>query len=127
MTDDLARNGRADAPRAVDRRTLLKSTAATAALGAVGVSFPALVGYAKPFDGVTINGASFQHVFHEYLKEYIPEFEEQSGMKVNFDTQAFPVYNQRTDLELSTQGGAWDFINITFIYSGRWIGAGWMA
>ena len=39
--------------------------------------------------------------------------------------QAFPVYNQRTDLELSTKGSAMDVCNCTFIYSGRWIGAGW--
>ena len=39
--------------------------------------------------------------------------------------QAFPVYNQRTDLELSTKGSALDVCNVTFIYSGRWIGAGW--
>lgn len=46
-------------------------------------------------------------------------------MKVNLDLQAFPVYNQRADLELSTKGSAWDFLNVTFIYSGRWVGAGW--
>ena len=40
--------------------------------------------------------------------------------------QAFPVYNQRTDLELSTKGSALRRLNVTFIYSGRWIGAGWM-
>jgi multiple sugar transport system substrate-binding protein len=110
----------------ITRRTILKGAAATAAVGAVGLPAPAVIGQAKPFDGVTINGASFQHVFHTYLKEYIPEFEEQSGMKVNFTTQAFPIYNQRADLELSTQGSAWDFLNVTFIYSGRWIGAGWL-
>ncbi|MBA2450314.1 MAG: extracellular solute-binding protein, partial [Chloroflexi bacterium] len=86
---------------------------------------PGQTGAAKPFAGVTISGASFQHVYQEALKEYLPQFEEQSGMKVNLDLQAFPVYNQRTDLELSTQGSAWDFLNITFVYSGRWIGAGW--
>ncbi|MCY4452392.1 MAG: extracellular solute-binding protein [Immundisolibacterales bacterium] len=106
------------------RRTVLKGAAAAAAASTVG--FPAIVGFAKEFDGVTINGASFQHVFFNYLKEYIPEFEEQSGMKVNFNTQAFPVYNQRTDLELSTKGSALDVVNVTFIYTGRWIGAGWV-
>ena len=40
--------------------------------------------------------------------------------------QAFPVYNQRTDLELSTKGSALDVCNATFIYTGRWIGAGWL-
>src|SRR5829696_8444780 len=49
--------------------------------------------------GVTLNGACFQHVFQTYLKELLPEFEAQSGMKVNLDLQAFPVYNQRMDLE----------------------------
>jgi len=104
------------------RRTFLRVAAVTSAT----MVRPAVVlGQAKPFAGVTIKGSSFQHVFHTYLKELIPEFEAKSGMTVDFAPQAFPVYNQRADLELSTQGSAWDFLNITFIYSGRWIGAGW--
>ena len=75
---------------------------------AVGLRAPAVRGQAKPFAGVTMNGAAFQSVFHDYLKDYFPEFEEQSGMKVNFEQQAFPVYNQRMDLELSTKGSAYD-------------------
>jgi len=106
------------------RRTLLKGAALA---GGVVVRPPAVLGQAKPFAGVTIRGSSFQHVFHTYLKESIPEFEAKTGMTVDFAPQAFPVYNQRADLELSTQGSAWDFLNITFIYSGRWIGAGWFA
>ena len=108
------------------RRALLKAAGASAALGTIGLRAPAVLAQAKPFDGVTINGAGFQHVSTENIKTYIPEFEERTGMKVNFELQAFPVYNQRMDLELSTQGSAYDFCNITFIYSGRWIGAGWM-
>jgi multiple sugar transport system substrate-binding protein len=105
------------------RRSFLRGAAAGLAVTTVRAT--AVIGQTKPFAGVTINGASFQHVFHTYLKEFIPEFEDKTGMKVNFTTQAFPVYNQRADLELSTKGGAWDFLNVTFIYSGRWIGAGW--
>ena len=93
----------------VSRRTVLKASAATAAVGAVGMHAPAVIGQAKPFDGVTINGASFQHIFHTYLKEYIPEFEGQTGMKVNFTTQAFPIYNRRADLELSTRAAPGTF------------------
>src|SRR2546428_373577 len=106
------------------RRTFLKGAARA---GGLVVRPPAVLGQAKPFAGVTIRGSSFQHVFHTYLKEYLPEFEAKTGMTVDFAPQAFPVYNQRADLELSTQGSAWDFLNITFIYSGRWIGAGWFA
>ena len=112
--------------RKMTRRTFLKSTAtATIALGTIGVNAPVVLGQAKKFKGVTINGACFQHVHFTYLKEYLPEFEEKTGMKVNLELPAFPIYNQRADLELSTKGRAWDFLNITFIYSGRWIGAGW--
>lgn len=111
----------------VPRRKLLKSAAAGGAALALNLHAPIVLGQAKKFAGVTLNGACFQHVFQTYLKEYIPEFERSSGMKVNLDLQAFPVYNQRMDLELSTKGQAYDFCNITFIYSGRWIGANWMA
>jgi len=107
------------------RRTFLKSAATAIALGSMGIKAPVVLGQAKKFKGTTINGACFQHVYATYVKEYLPEFEEMSGMRVNLDVPAFPIYNQRADLELSTKGRAWDFLNITFIYSGRWIGAGW--
>src|SRR5260221_3163798 len=111
----------------LSRRTLLKGTVATTALAGAAVYAPAVVGQAKsPYAGTRINGAAFQSTFFEYLKNYFPEFKEKTGIEVQFDTQAFPVYNQRTDLELSTKGSALDVINVTFIYSGRWIGAGWV-
>ena len=108
------------------RRSFLKGMAAGAAAGVVGMRAPVVLGQAKPFAGVTINGAAFQHPHQTYLTEYIPEFEARTGMKVNFSLQAFPVYNQRADLELSTKGSAYDFICVTYIYTGRWIGAGWV-
>lgn len=95
-------------------------------LAAGSLASPPVVGQARPFAGTTLNGAAFQSTFFEYLKGYFPEFEERTGIKLNFNTQAFPVYNQRTDLELSTRGSALDIINVTFIFSGRWIGAGWL-
>ncbi len=108
------------------RRQVLRTLAAGGTALALGGIAPAVLGQAKKFAGVTINGACFQHVFQTYLKDMIPEFEVLSGAKVNLDLQAFPVYNQRMDLELSTKGQAYDFCNVTFIYSGRWIGAGWL-
>ncbi len=109
----------------VHRRELLKASLGGTAALAVGLRAPAVLGQAKPFAGVTISGAAFQTTFHEHLKALIPEFEAQTGMKVDFQLQAFPVYNQRMDLELSTKGSAYDFCNLTFVYSGRWVGANW--
>ncbi len=111
---------------ALHRRRILEAALLGPAALAVGLRAPVVLGQAKPFAGVTLNGACFQHVFQTYIKEYLPEFEAATGARVNLELQAFPVYNQRMDLELSTKGSAYDFCNITFIYSGRWIGAGWM-
>ena len=57
---------------ALHRRALLKSATAIAALGTLGLRAPAALGQAKPFAGVTINGAGFQHVSTENIKSYIP-------------------------------------------------------
>ena len=106
------------------RRTMLKGAGAAATLG---LAAPAVLAQAgKPHAGTTINAACFQTTYFDYLRKYFPEFEAKTGIKVNFTMQAFPVYNQRTDLELSTKGSALDGVNVTFIYSGRWIGAGWL-
>ncbi|HEX5325959.1 MAG TPA: extracellular solute-binding protein [Acetobacteraceae bacterium] len=106
--------------RGLTRRAVL--AAAGAALPA-----PAVLGQAKSkYAGTTIRGAAFSLPFHQYLRQYFPEFEDKTGIKIIFDIQAFPIYNQRMDLELSTGGSSYDVINVTFIYQGRWIGAGWV-
>ncbi|HWT77493.1 MAG TPA: twin-arginine translocation signal domain-containing protein, partial [Candidatus Methylomirabilis sp.] len=69
------------------RRSFLKGLAVGAAAGVTGLRAPVVLGQAKPFSGITINGAAFQHVHHNYLTEYIPEFEARTGMKVNFSLQ----------------------------------------
>lgn len=108
------------------QRTMLTRRAALAG-AALTLSAPAVLGQAKSkYAGTTIRGAAFSIPFHSYLRDYYPEFEDRTGIKVEFDIQAFPVYNQRMDLELSTGGSSYDVIIVTFIYQGRWIGAGWV-
>lgn len=106
----------------------LTRRAVLAGLTAVAVPAPAVLGQAKSkYAGTTIRGAAFSLPFHQYLKDYFPEFEKQTGINVSFDIQAFPIYNQRMDLELSTGGSSYDVIIVTFIYQNRWIGAGWVS
>jgi multiple sugar transport system substrate-binding protein len=100
--------------------------AVLAGLGAT-LPAPAVLGQAKSkYAGTTLRGAAFSLPFHQYLKNYFPEFEARTGIKVAFDIQAFPIYNQRMDLELSTGGSSYDVVIVTFIYQNRWIGAGWV-
>src|ERR1039458_9861157 len=104
----------------ISRRKLLGVGAAT--LGAATFPLPAIA-QTKPFAGVTLHGASFQHRFFTLLANYIPEFEAQTGMKVDIQLSAFPIYNQQANLELSSGGSAFDFVNITFILAARWVAA----
>src|ERR1700759_1072676 len=109
---------------AVSRRKLLQAGAAT--LGAAAFPLPAIA-QTKPFAGVTVHGASFQHHFFTLLQNYIPEFEDKTGMKVDLQLSAFPVYNQQANLELSSGGSAYDFVNVPFTLATRWIAAGLLA
>ncbi|WPH17190.1 ABC transporter substrate-binding protein [Variovorax paradoxus] len=109
------------------RRRLIKAAAATAVAGAgSALAFPAIA-QAKPFAGLKLRGAAYQHGFFNILRKYIPEFEQQTGMTVDLQLSAFPVYNQQADLELSSGGSAWDFCNVTFILAARWVAAGLLA
>lgn len=109
----------------MQRRDLLK---AMAAFG-VYAMMPALArgaNGARKFEGVTLNVSTFSAAWPKLLRQWLPEFEALTGARVQLDTPSFPVYNQRADLELSTKGSAYDVVNVTFIYTSRWINAGWL-
>jgi multiple sugar transport system substrate-binding protein len=120
----VATNTLTEVARPVSRRKLLQ--AGVAALGAAAFAQPSIA-QAKRFAGVTLHGASFQHRFFTLLQNYIPEFEQATGMKVDLKLSAFPVYNQQANLELSSGGSAYDFVNVTFILAARWVAAGLLA
>ena len=125
-TDDRSTGTRATllAAQTHRRQALKVALGGTAALAA-GLHAPAVLSQAKPFQGVTLNVSCWSSTYPKLLGDYLPEFTEKTGIKVNYDTPGFPVYNQRADLELSTKGSAFDVLNITFIFTSRWIGAGW--
>ena len=104
------------------RKVLKRGLSGAAALVTTKFSFAQ---DAKKFQGTTLNVSCWSAPYPLWLAEFIPEFEQQTGIKINYDTPGFAVFNQRADLELSTKGSAYDVLNITLIYTSRWIGAGW--
>jgi len=108
----------------IKRRRLLVTGAAVAGSLLLPGKAPAQSG-SKPLAGTTLNVSCWNHPYAKLLTDLIPQFEEESGAKVNYETPSFPIYNQRIDIELSTGGSAYDVLNVTFIYIGRWIEAGW--
>ena len=116
--------------RSLTRRMFLKTGLAAFGAGTAGVVVAprwahALSGSAKPYAGITINALCFSAPYSRWLADYLPEFMEETGITVNYETPTFAVYNPRADLELATHSSTFDVLNITFIYSSRWIGAGW--
>ncbi|HYB42382.1 MAG TPA: extracellular solute-binding protein [Candidatus Methylomirabilis sp.] len=117
-----------DPGRGITRRAFIGGAAGAAAAAAGARSAPraaAQPARGKPFAGKALNVFMFDHPYPRALKELLPQFTEQTGIKVEMDTPGFLVYNQRADLELSTGSGAYDVMALTFIFSGKWIGAGW--
>jgi multiple sugar transport system substrate-binding protein len=108
-----------------DRRQFLAAGAAAGA-SALLPSLARAQGGAKKYAGVTLNVSTFSAAYPKFLQQALPEFEALTGARVNYDAPSFPVYNQRADLELSTKGSAYDVVNVTFIYSSRWINSGWL-
>jgi multiple sugar transport system substrate-binding protein len=109
----------------IGRRELIGGGAAAASLLVLPGKAPAQGG-GKPLAGVTLNVSCWSAAYPKYLADYIPEFEQETGAKVTYETPSFPIYNQRMDVELSTGSSTYDVINVTFIYIGRWVGAGWV-
>ena len=61
-------------------------------MAVAAVQFPSpLIAQTKPFAGVTLRGASYQHQFLTILQGYVPEFEQETGMKVDLRLSPFPV------------------------------------
>jgi multiple sugar transport system substrate-binding protein len=79
----------------------------------------------KPYAGTRLKMSQVAHAYGEGLASKLPDFERQTGIKVEIDQMSFPVLNQREDLELASGSGAYDVMQMIFIRSGRWIGAGW--
>src|SRR5262245_72575 len=109
----------------VSRRSFLGRAACLTVAGLLGPGATARGQGARPFAGKTLNVFMFDHTYPRALKEMLREFTDRTGIKVEMDTPGFVVYNQRVDLELSTGSGAFDVMAMTFILSGKWIGAGW--
>ncbi|MCC6209851.1 MAG: extracellular solute-binding protein [Burkholderiales bacterium] len=107
------------------RRRLVAAGSVAVASAALGLRAPAVIGQTKRFSGVTLNVSCWSAKYPRLLEAYVGEFGELTGAKVNYDTPGLQVYNQRADLELSTKGAGYDVLNITFIFSNRWIGNGW--
>ena len=106
------------------KREFIKKTGIYAGLASLSPLFDQLVFKNNAYAADPLNAMMFGHTYPKAIKTYLNEFKSLSGHSVELETPAFPVYNQRADLELSSGTGAYDVLTMTFIYTGK-MGAGW--
>ena len=52
----------------------------------------------KPFEGVTLNISCWSSTYPTLIAQYIPEFTEKTGIKVNYDTPGFQMASGSTQM-----------------------------
>lgn len=83
-------------------------------------------GEGKPYDGTTINVALVAESRSDAIKELLPEFEEQTGIKVNLDILPYPTLQEKQFTAVTQQSGAYDIVHVDCVWMGQYAGQGWL-
>jgi len=83
---------------------------------------------AKPFEGVTINILLEGVPDTEFVQAVLPQFEEQSGMKVNIEVLNYALMHEKLVPQLTAPegGGSYDVIVVDNYWVAEFINAGWL-
>ncbi len=80
---------------------------------------------AKPYAGKTVRFLCPDMVYYQLLEKRFPQFTDKTGIKIEMEKIAVPLFVQRGDMELSSKSGTYNAMHTMFIQIGRWLGAGW--
>ncbi len=117
----------------LNRRTFLTLIAAGAGVGlSASRGRGATAGWslaeaARPYRGTTIKGISVTHWANNAVQPLIPEFERETGIKVEFEYLERTALNAKLDVELGARTGAYDLVHIDVSKVVRYQKAGWVA
>ncbi len=119
--------------RGIDRRRLLQLTGAAG----LGLTLPhTLAGkigaqditYSRDFEGTTLNALMEDLRETTLIEEMLPEFEELTGIKVQFEKVVYPVMHDKlvSQLAAGEGNGTYDFLEVDFYWVYEFARAGWM-
>lgn len=102
--------------------------ATTAPPAAVETQPPAEEPAGKMYDGVTINIMMEGVPDTEFVQELLPQFEEETGMKVNIEVLNYALMHEKLVPQLTAGGGSgsYDVIVVDNYWVGEFVNAGWL-
>lgn len=82
-------------------------------------------GDAASMEGTSIKALVSDIPYTRFVEDILPEFEEQTGIEVEWELLGWPVALQQTEIELSAGSGTYDVMQMIFIKAQRWMRPGW--
>jgi multiple sugar transport system substrate-binding protein len=113
------------------RRTLLKSAAATLAAAAVGHATPVrannwtLEQAARPFAGQTVNLIMLDRPGYRAIQRLIPEFEERTGIRVRFETVTYETAHDKQTIDFNGRRSLTAAL-VDVVWIGEFVEKGWI-
>jgi multiple sugar transport system substrate-binding protein len=116
----------------IDRRRLLQGTGAlgaTAALSRAGLARAQdEIEFSREFEGTTLNALMEDLTETTVIEEMLPEFEELTGITVQFEKVVYPVMHDIlvTQLAAGEGNGTYDFLQVDFYWTYEFARSGWV-
>jgi multiple sugar transport system substrate-binding protein len=128
---------RPPAPAAVRTVTETKTVTATPAVTAIPTTPTGPGKYWTPtldsfknlkqyFKGVTLNGMDYPTPTAEAVMKVLPEFEDLTGITVNYETADFDVMRERYTGDFVAKTGSWDLVSWAYQLIPEWANAGYL-
>lgn len=86
------------------------------------VSVPALAAV----KGSTIHVAMVAEPRADAIKQLLPEFEKETGVKVILDILPYPTLQEKQMIAVSTKTGTFDVVHVDCVWVGQYAGQGWL-
>lgn len=117
----------------INRRRLLVGAGTTGAGMALGTRFSGLAAaqqttYSREFEGTTLNALMEDLSETTLIENLLPEFEELTGIKVQFEKVVYPVMHDKLVAQLAAGegNGTYDFLEVDFYWVYEFARSGWV-
>ena len=78
------------------------------------------------FKGVTLNGMDYPTPTAEAVMKVLPEFEDLTGITVNYETADFDTMRERYTADFVAKAGSWDLVSWAYQLIPEWANAGYL-